>query len=88
MALSALKSGPAWDCGLPGLSSDNEYTATAFSKSLRIFVSALYQPRREIQPVGQLVGAAEIAAVLKRAVQDTNEVMIGFLPPEKRVKIW
>ncbi|MBK5293442.1 MAG: hydrogenase 4 subunit B [Acidobacteriia bacterium] len=43
--------GPAWDCGLPGLSSENEYTATAFSKGLRMIFSALYQPRREIQAV-------------------------------------
>ena len=41
--------GPAWDCGLPGLTSDNEYTATAFSKPLRMIFSALYRPRREIQ---------------------------------------
>ena len=42
--------GPAWDCGLPGLTSENEYTATAFSKPLRMIFSALYRPRREIQP--------------------------------------
>jgi len=41
--------GPAWDCGLPGLTADNEYTATAFSKPLRLIFSALYRPRREIQ---------------------------------------
>ena len=27
--------GPAWDCGLPGLTAANQYTATAFSKPLR-----------------------------------------------------
>ncbi len=42
--------GPTWDCGLPGLTSDNEYTATAFSKPLRLIFSAFYQPRREIRP--------------------------------------
>jgi hydrogenase-4 component B len=41
--------GPTWDCGLPGLTADNEYTATAFSKPLRMIFSALYRPRREIQ---------------------------------------
>ncbi|HXQ27460.1 MAG TPA: hydrogenase 4 subunit B [Candidatus Acidoferrales bacterium] len=45
------RQGPTWDCGLPGLSSENEYTATAFSKPLRMIFSALYQPRREIQAV-------------------------------------
>ena len=41
--------GPAWDCGLPGLTAENEYTATAFSKPLRLIFSALYRPRREIE---------------------------------------
>jgi hydrogenase-4 component B len=40
--------GPAWDCGLPGLTSDNEYTATAFSKPLRLIFAAFYRPHREI----------------------------------------
>ncbi len=43
------KRGPVWDCGLPGLSEENEYTATAFSKALRMIFSVLYRPRREIQ---------------------------------------
>ena len=41
--------GPTWDCGLPGLTADNEYTATAFSKPLRMIFAALFRPRREIQ---------------------------------------
>src|SRR5713101_5293351 len=45
------KPGPVWDCGLPGLSEENEYTATAFSKALRMIFSVLYKPRREIQAV-------------------------------------
>jgi hydrogenase-4 component B len=46
---SARVSGPTWDCGLPGLTADNEFTATAFSKPLRMIFSALFRPRREIQ---------------------------------------
>lgn len=42
---------PVWDCGLPGLSKENEYTSFAFSKPLRMIFSVLYQPRREIQAV-------------------------------------
>ncbi|MCX6620856.1 MAG: proton-conducting transporter membrane subunit, partial [Acidobacteria bacterium] len=42
-------SGPTWDCGLPGLTAENEYTATAFSKPLRMIFAALFRPRREIQ---------------------------------------
>ena len=47
----ARRRGPTWDCGLPGLSEQNEYTATGFSKALRMIFSVLYQPRREIQSV-------------------------------------
>jgi hydrogenase-4 component B len=43
------ETGPTWDCGLPGLTAENEYTATAFSKPLRMIFSALFRPRREIQ---------------------------------------
>jgi hydrogenase-4 component B len=47
---SARVIGPAWDCGLlPGLTAINEYTATAFSKPLRMIFGALFRPRREIQ---------------------------------------
>jgi hydrogenase-4 component B len=42
-------SGPAWDCGLPGLTEYNEYTATAFSKPRRMIFATFYQSRREIQ---------------------------------------
>jgi hydrogenase-4 component B len=41
--------GPTWDCGLPGLTAENEYTATAFSKPLRMIFAALFRPHREIQ---------------------------------------
>jgi len=47
----ATRRGPTWDCGLPGLSEENEYTATAFSKALRMVFAVLYKPRREIQTV-------------------------------------
>jgi len=43
--------GAVWDCGLPELSEENEYTATGFSKALRMIFSVLYKPRREIQAV-------------------------------------
>jgi hydrogenase-4 component B len=46
---SSRVSGPTWDCGQPGLTADNEYTATAFSKPLRMIFAALFRPRREIE---------------------------------------
>jgi len=46
---SSRVSGPTWDCGLPGLTAENQYTATAFSKPLRMIFAALFRPRREIQ---------------------------------------
>jgi hydrogenase-4 component B len=42
--------GPSWDCGLPGLTADNQYTAAAFSKPLSMIFAAFYRPRQEIQP--------------------------------------
>lgn len=42
--------GPVWDCGLPALGASNEYTATGFSKSIRMIFSVIFRPRREIQP--------------------------------------
>jgi hydrogenase-4 component B len=41
--------GPTWDCGLRGLTPAMEYTATGFSKPLRMIFKALFRPRREVQ---------------------------------------
>jgi hydrogenase-4 component B len=41
--------GPTWDCGQPGLTPQMEYTATGFSKPIRMIFKALFRPRREVQ---------------------------------------
>jgi hydrogenase-4 component B len=41
--------GPTWDCGQRGLTPQMEYTATGFSKPIRMIFKALFQPRREVQ---------------------------------------
>jgi len=41
--------GPTWDCGLRGLTPQMEYTATGFSKPIRMIFKALFRPRREVQ---------------------------------------
>ena len=41
--------GPTWDCGQPGLTPKMEYTATGFSKPIRMIFRALFRPRREVQ---------------------------------------
>jgi len=41
--------GPTWDCGLRGLTPQMEYTATGFSKPIRMIFKALFQPRRDVQ---------------------------------------
>jgi hydrogenase-4 component B len=43
------KIGPTWDCGLDRLTSQMEYTATAYSKPLRMIFRAIYRPRRHVQ---------------------------------------
>ncbi|MGA2788951.1 MAG: hypothetical protein ABSF60_15635, partial [Verrucomicrobiota bacterium] len=40
---------PTWDCGLKGLTPRMEYTATGFSKPIRMIFKALFRPRREVQ---------------------------------------
>jgi hydrogenase-4 component B len=43
------KVGHTWDCGLDRLTSQMEYTATAYSKPLRMIFRAIYRPRRHVQ---------------------------------------
>src|SRR5712692_757793 len=69
----ARRRGPAWDCGLPGLSEENEYTATAFSKPLRMIFSVLYQPRREIQAVFDVSPYFPKAIHFEREIKPTSE---------------
>jgi hydrogenase-4 component B len=69
-------SGPAWDCGQPGLTADNEYTATAFSKPLRMIFSALYRPRREI------LAEYEVSPHYPSAIRFESEIELTF---EKRL---
>jgi hydrogenase-4 component B len=72
----APRRGPAWDCGLPGLTEENEYTATAFSKPLRMIFSVLYQPRREIQAV------FDVSPYFPKAIRFESEIEPTF---EKRL---
>ncbi|HTL18157.1 MAG TPA: hydrogenase 4 subunit B, partial [Patescibacteria group bacterium] len=46
---SKTRIGPTWDCGLKGLTPSMEYTATGFSKPIRMIFKALFRPRREVQ---------------------------------------
>ncbi len=70
------RTGPTWDCGLPGLTADNEYTATAFSKPLRMIFSTLYRPRREIQ------AEFEVSPYYPTAIHFESEIEPSF---EKRL---
>jgi hydrogenase-4 component B len=72
----ASRRGPAWDCGLAGLSEENEYTATGFSKALRMIFSVLYQPRREIQAV------FDVSPYFPKAIRFESEIEPTF---EKRL---
>jgi hydrogenase-4 component B len=64
--------GPTWDCGLPGLTADNEYTATAFSKPLRMIFATLYRPRREIQ------AEFEVSPYYPTAIRFESEIEPSF----------
>ncbi len=67
--------GPTWDCGLPGLTAANEYTATGFSKPFRMVFAALYRPKREIQH------EYEVSPYYPTAVRFESEIEAAF---EKR----
>jgi hydrogenase-4 component B len=46
---SEVRVAPTWDCGLRGLTPQMEYSATGFSKPIRMIFKALFRPRREVQ---------------------------------------
>jgi hydrogenase-4 component B len=64
--------GPTWDCGLPGLTAANEYTATAFSKPLRMIFGALFRPRREIQ------AEFDVSPYYPTAIRFASEIQPAF----------
>jgi len=73
---SARVTGPTWDCGLPGLTAENEYTATAFSKPLRMIFAALFRPRREIQAEYEVSPYYPKAIHFESEIQPTFETLI------------
>jgi len=46
---STARRGPTWACGQRDLTPKMEYTATGFSKPIRMIFKALFRPRREMQ---------------------------------------
>jgi hydrogenase-4 component B len=42
-------SADSWDCGIPGLTPRMQYTATAFTKPLRIIYKRIYLPSRDLK---------------------------------------
>jgi hydrogenase-4 component B len=40
--------GDPWDCGIPSLTSRMQYTATAFTKPVRVIFKKIYLPKREL----------------------------------------
>ncbi|GAB4536565.1 MAG: hydrogenase 4 subunit B [Thermodesulfovibrionia bacterium] len=41
--------GDSWDCGIPSLTPRMQYTATAFTKPIRLIFKRIYLPRRELK---------------------------------------
>jgi hydrogenase-4 component B len=44
-----IRRGPTWGCGQRSLTPQMEYSATGFSKPIRMIFKALFRPRREVQ---------------------------------------
>jgi hydrogenase-4 component B len=78
--------GPAWDCGLPGLTASNEYTATAFSKPLRMIFAALFRPRREIQAEFEVSPYYPTAIHFELEIEPTFET--HFYDPLRKGVLW
>jgi hydrogenase-4 component B len=83
-ARSKSVTGPTWDCGLPGLTAANEYTATAFSKPLRMIFSALFRPKREIQAEFDVSRYYPKAIHFESEIQPTFETHI-YAPLQKGI---
>lgn len=65
-----------WDCGFKELNSRMQYTATGFSKPLRIVFRAIYRPSRELQPEG---GTSPYYPKTMRYVVRTQSVFEKYL---------
>jgi hydrogenase-4 component B len=46
---ASIRTGPSWDCGMPGLAPRMQYTSTGFSQPFRRILSFLYQPTRRVE---------------------------------------
>jgi hydrogenase-4 component B len=64
--------GPAWDCGLKGLTPRMQYTATGFSKPLRMIFRGLFRPRREIH------AEFEFSRYFKRTIRFESHIQETF----------
>jgi hydrogenase-4 component B len=73
MRTATIRTGATWDCGQPGLTADHEYTATAFSKPLRLIFAAFYRPRREIHPEYEVSPYYPSAIHFESEIQPTFE---------------
>ena len=81
------KTGPTWDCGLPGLTADNEYTATAFSKPLRRVFSQVYNPDRKVE-VTPADAPYFPASITYRSVRTTSYEKALYRPAMEAVVSW
>ncbi len=68
--------GPVWDCGLQRVTAANQYTATAFSKPIRMIFAALYRPTRAIE------AAFEVSPYFPKAIHFESGIEPAF---EKRL---
>jgi hydrogenase-4 component B len=66
--------------------SENEYTATAFSKGLRMIFSSLYRPRREIQAVFDVSPYYPKAIHFRSEIEPTFEKRL--YAPVKNLIVW
>ena len=78
------RSTATWACGLPALSSRMQYSASAFSKPLRMVFARVYRPERKIEilPASQPYFAS---SVTYRSVRTTSYEKAFYRPAVERV---
>lgn len=64
--------GDSWDCGIQFLTPRMQYTATAFTKSIRIIFKGIYRPRRDIKI------SYKLKPLFVKSIKYSSEIMPFF----------
>ena len=78
--------GPTWACGQPGLTPQMQYTATGFSKPLRMIFRGLFRPRRAVQAEYEFSRYFARTIRFESHVEETFEKRI-YEPLQRKIQV-